>query len=197
MNKPLVEPLPMDSNPEVETLVEFYNTTLGFCPNSVLTMQIRPAIATAFINMNKAVMENKGRVTSSLKRLIGYLASYTTGCRYCEAHTILAADRFGAKQEKLENIWSYKTHPVFEDNERAAFDFAIAASSVPNGVNNEIKQNLRKYWNDGEIVEILGVISLFGYLNRWNDSMSTQIENDAESFGNTYLSEKGWIKGKH
>ena len=197
MNSPLITPLPIDSDPEVESLVDFFNTTLGFCPNSVLTMQRRPAIATAFINLNKAVMENKGRVTSSLKRMIGYLSSYTSGCRYCEAHTIRAAERFGAEQEKLDNIWDYKSHSAFEDDERAALDFAIAASSIPNAVNEQIKENLNKYWDSGEIIEILGVVSLFGYLNRWNDSMGTQIEDEAIVSGETYLSKKGWTKGKH
>ncbi len=197
MNSPLITPLSIDANPEVRALVDFFNTTLGFCPNSVLTMQIRPSIATAFINMNKAVMENKGRVTSSLKRMIGYMSSYTSGCRYCEAHTIRAAERFGAEQKKLENIWEYNTHPAFKENERAALDFAIAASTIPNSVNDKIKENLRHHWDDGEIVEILGVISLFGYLNRWNDSMATEMEDGAVSSGKTYLAKKGWTKGKH
>lgn len=44
---------------EVAELARFFNETLGFCPNSILTMQRRPNIASAFINLNKAVMENQ------------------------------------------------------------------------------------------------------------------------------------------
>ncbi|MBA2329656.1 MAG: carboxymuconolactone decarboxylase family protein [Flavisolibacter sp.] len=196
MKKPLVHPLSID-NPELEDLVKFFNETLGFCPNSVLTMQHRPAIAKAFINLNMAVMQNEGRVSSVLKRMIGYLSSYTAGCRYCQAHTIRAAERYGGEQEKLDNIWEYKTHPAFDDSERAAFEFAIAASTIPNAVTQEIANNLRKHWDDGEIVEILGVISLFGYLNRWNDSMATQLEVPAKESGKTYLEKMGWNAGKH
>ena len=87
---PLVNPLPADANEEVKQLSEFFNETLGFCPNSVLTMQIRPEMAQAFINLNKAVMKNHGRVTAALKRMIGWVASNAAGCRYCQAHTILA-----------------------------------------------------------------------------------------------------------
>lgn len=196
MKKPLVHPLSID-NPELEDLVKFFNETLGFCPNSVLTMQHRPAIAKAFINLNMAVMQNEGRVSSVLKRMIGYLSSYTAGCRYCQAHTIRAAERYGGEQEKLDKIWEYKTHPAFDDSERAAFEFAIAASTIPNAVTQEIADNLRKHWDDGEIVEILGVISLFGYLNRWNDSMATQLEGPAKESGKTYLEKMGWNAGKH
>lgn len=194
---PLVNPLSPDKNEDVKKLAEFFNETLGFCPNSVLTMQIRPEIAKSFINLNKAVMANNGRVTSALKRLIAYVSSNVTGCRYCEAHAIRAAERYGANQEQLNNVWEYKTHNAFNDAERAALDFSVAASIIPNNVNKEIQDNLHKHWNEGEIVEMLGVISLFGFLNRWNDSMGTTLENDAISSGKTYLDKKGWEVGKH
>ena len=193
----LVNPLSPEANEEVAEMAKFFNETLGFCPNSVLTMQIRPAIAKAFIDLNMAVMANKGRVTSDLKRLIGYLASFTAGCQYCQAHTALAAERYGAGEEKINNIWDYKTHAAFSEAERAALDFSIAASSIPNSVDDEISSNLRSHWDDGEIVEILGVISLFGYLNRWNDSMGTEMENGAVETGEKYLAQKGWSVGKH
>jgi uncharacterized peroxidase-related enzyme len=194
---PLVNPLSPDHDNETKLLAEFFNETLGFCPNSVLTMQHRPAISKAFINLNKAVMENHGRVTSSLKRMIGWVSSNSAGCRYCQAHTIRAAERYGAEQEQLDNIWEYRTHTAFSDAERAALNFALAASVIPNAVDDTIKNELYKYWDEGEIVEMLGVISLFGYLNRWNDSMGTSIEDGAIESGNKYLEKTGWEIGKH
>lgn len=194
---PLVTPLSPEHDKETRELAAFFNETLGFCPNSVLTMQHRPAISKAFINLNKAVMTNEGRVTSALKRLIAWVSSNATGCRYCQAHAIRAAERYGAEQEQLDNIWEYRTHPAFSEAERAALDFSLAASQVPNAVDESIKNRLYKYWNEGEIVEMLGVISLFGYLNRWNDSMGTTIEEGAVESGEKYLRKNGWEKGKH
>ncbi|WP_321343236.1 carboxymuconolactone decarboxylase family protein [uncultured Draconibacterium sp.] len=197
MKQPLVTPKSGESDPELQQLIEFYEETLGFCPNSVKTMHHRPRIAYAFIEMNKAVMENKGRVTSALKRMIAYISSNAAGCRYCQAHAIRAAERYGAEQEKLNNIWDYKTHPAFSEAERATLDFAFAASIIPNSVDDNIAENLRKYWDEGEIVEITGVVALFGYLNRWNDSMGTEIESGAIESGEKLLSKKGWNSGKH
>ncbi|MHA7832449.1 MAG: carboxymuconolactone decarboxylase family protein [Flagellimonas sp.] len=193
----LVNPLSPDHDQETKELAEFFNETLGFCPNSVLTMQHRPAISKAFINLNKAVMANEGRVTSALKRMIAWVSSNATGCRYCQAHAIRAAERYGAEQEQLDNIWEYRTHSAFSEAEKAALDFALAASQVPNTVNADIKKQLHKHWNHGEIVEMMGVISLFGYLNRWNDSMGTNIEDGAVESAEKYLGEVGWEKGKH
>lgn len=194
---PLIQPLASDFDAEVTELATFFNETLGFCPNSVLTMQRRPAIAKAFIQLNKAVMANEGRVTSALKRLIGYVASMTAGCRYCEAHTIRAAERYDAGEEQLRYIWEFRTHPTFSPAERAALEFAMAAAAIPNAVDETISENLRKYWDAGEIVEILGVVALFGYLNRWNDSMGTQLEEPARESGAARLSGAGWTVGKH
>lgn len=194
---PLVKPLPADHDDETQKLSEFFNETLGFCPTSVLTMQHRPAISKAFIQLNKAVMENQGRVSSDLKRMMAWVSSNATGCRYCQAHAIRAAQRYGATDEKLENIWEYQTHPAFSEAERAALDFALRASVIPNSVDEETSERLHKYWDDGEIVEMMGVISLFGYLNRWNDSMATTLESPAIDSANQYLEKHGFEVGKH
>lgn len=194
---PLVTPLDPNHDAETKKLANFYNETLGFCPNSVLTMQRRPEISKAFINLNKAVMANHGRVTSALKRMIAWVSSNSTGCRYCQAHAIRAAERYGAEQEQLDNIWDYRTHAAFSEAERAALDFSLAASSVPNMVDEDINKRLYEHWDEGEVVEMLGVIALFGYLNRWNDSMGTSIEDGAVKSGEQYLGKHGWNKGKH
>ncbi|MFH1277967.1 MAG: carboxymuconolactone decarboxylase family protein [Candidatus Eisenbacteria bacterium] len=194
---PLVPPLSPDANEEVKKLARFFDETLGFCPNSVLTMQRRPAIAKAFIELNMAVMENRGRVTSALKRLIGYVSSHAAGCRYCQAHAIRAAERYGAGEDQVRHVWEYETHPAFDEAERATLDFALAASRIPNAVDEAVQARLREHWDDGEIVEILGVVALFGYLNRWNDSMATTLEEGAEESGRQWLIGSGWEKGKH
>lgn len=198
MKQPLVSPINPQDNPEAQETATFYEETLGFTPNSIFTMMHRPHIADALRALNTAVMDNHGRVTSSLKRLIGYIASKTAGCMYCQAHTIRAAVRYGSEQDKLDHIWEYATYPAFTESERAAFDLAVAASSVPNSVDDRIAENMRRHWDEGEIVEIMAVIALFGYLNRWNDSMGTQLEEPAAEDGDQLLSKPtGWNRGKH
>lgn len=194
---PLVAPLDPAEEPAVAELADLFGRTLGFVPNSVLTMQRRPAIAAALTALNRAVMDNHGRVTSELKRLVGLVASAAAGCRYCEAHTALAATRFGADDARLAAVWEHRTSSLFTEAERAALDFALAAASVPNAVTPAVADALRRHWDDGEIVEILGVVALFGFLNRWNDSMGTTLEAPAAAIGDRHLSGRGWTAGKH
>jgi uncharacterized peroxidase-related enzyme len=197
MKRPLVNPAPSENDRELQELIRFYDETLGFCPNSVKTMFHRPRIAYAFIEMNKAVMENKGRVTSALKRLIAYVSSHAAGCRYCQAHTIRAAERYGAEAEKIENIWDFRTHDAFSEAERAALELAVAASQSPSGVGDTEAERMREHWDEGEIVEIMGVVALFGYLNRWNDSMGTELEDGAIDSGENLLQKDSWEFDRH
>ncbi|MFV2035532.1 MAG: carboxymuconolactone decarboxylase family protein, partial [Halocynthiibacter sp.] len=105
--------------------------------------------------------------------------------------------RYGATPARLADIWAYETSPHFTTAEKAAFDFTLAAAQVPNLVDEAISARLREHWTDDEIVEILGVISLFGFLNRWNDSMGTTMEDGAVAAGETWLAPSGWSRGKH
>ncbi len=194
---PLVDPLNDITDKKVKELVDFFNETLGFCPNSVLTMQRRPEIAKTFVQLNMAVMENHGKLTSEFKRLIAFISSNTTGCRYCQAHTIRAAERYGSTLERLESIWDYQKSNSFTEAEKAALKFAQEASTVPVSVSLATENQLKLHWGDNDIVEIMGVISLFGFLNRWNDVMATSIEEDAKLSGEGLLTNISWDPGKH
>ena len=193
----LINPIHTIEDAETKELVKFFNETLGFCPNSVLTMQKNPGIAKAFINLNMAVMKNHGSLTSEFKRLIAFVSSNTTGCRYCQAHTIRAAERYGASKERLENIWNFEESDCFSEQEKIALRFTREASKVPVATTQEMEEELKQHWSEDDIIEMMGVIALFGYLNRWNDVMGTSLEDDAIESANQYLKEKGWDIGKH
>ena len=192
---------PLDENDIDPTLLEkiqFFKGPLGVIPSSVKTMSYHPKIADAFTNLNIAVMECKGSVTPEFKRLIGYISSFSSGCLYCQAHTILGAERFGSSKKRLDEVWTYSNSSAFSDAEKAALDFAFAAASVPNKVTGKLVSQLKKYWNDNDIIEIMSVIALFGFLNRWNDSMGSALEDLPIEKGEKYLEETtNWTPGKH
>ncbi len=125
-------------DPDLREFVQFFKGPLGVIPNSVRTMARRPRIARAFTELNIAVMTCDGAVTPEFKRLIGYVTSYVSGCRYCQAHTILGSERFGSTEERLQDVWNFADSPHFSEAEKAALAFAHAAAQVPNGVTDEI-----------------------------------------------------------
>ncbi|NOX70089.1 MAG: carboxymuconolactone decarboxylase family protein [Gammaproteobacteria bacterium] len=194
----LIRPLEENEiDPALLEFVQFFKGTLGVIPNSVRTMARRPAVAKAFTDLNMAVMQCEGEVTPEFKRIIGYVTSYVSGCRYCQAHTVLASARFGSTDERLNDVWNFAESTHFTAAEKAALAFAHAAATVPNSVTEEIGEELRKHWHDDDIVEIMAVIALFGYLNRWNDSMGSALEELPIEAGEKYLGATDWEVGKH
>jgi uncharacterized peroxidase-related enzyme len=195
----LVEPLTEEAmDPDLREKVQFFKGPLGVIPNSVRTMAHRPEIATAFTNLNIAVMRDTGTVTPEFKRLLGYVSSFASGCLYCQAHMILASERFGATENRLNDVFDFEHSAHFTDAEKAALAFAQAATQVPNGVTPEVGTRLKGHWPPEAIVEIMGVVALFGYLNRWNDSMGSALEDLPISKGEARLaSATGWSVGKH
>src|SRR6476469_10282016 len=101
---PRLEPLPPETTPELKDHFDFFLGTLGFTPNSVLTMQRKPRLVQAFAQLNAAVMDPAGQVDLGFRRLVGHVASRAAGCLYCQAHTLLGAQHFGVTEEKLEQV---------------------------------------------------------------------------------------------
>lgn len=185
------------ADPELRQTFEHFANTLGFVPNSLLTMQRVPAFAKAVVQMNRAVFSSDGAVDLGLKRLVAHMASFAAGCQYCKAHTTVSATRHGIDDQKMAAIYDYATSPLFSDRERVALDFALAAGSVPNGVTDALYEGLREQWSDDEIVEILGVVCMFGVFNRWNDSLATSLEEEPTARAEELIGAAGWDAGKH
>ena len=193
-----LEPLALDEVDGLEEVERTYQRTLGFVPNGLRIMARRPDIVRGFIALRRAVLDPaSGTVPAELKNLVAHMASHTHGCRYCEAHALQGAGRAGADQARLEAIWEYQTSELFSEAERAALDFAVHAASVPNLVTDADFDRLRQHWDEGQIVEILAAVSLYGFLNRWNDSLATPLEEGSAEFAEATIGGQGWTRGKH
>ena len=142
-------------------------------------------------------MASGREVDQGFRRLIGHVVSKVAGCLYCQAHTLLGAHNFGGSDAKLADVWTYASSPHYSPRERLALDFALAASSQPNAVTDEQFVALRTYWSEGEIVEILGVVAMFAFLNRWNDTLATPLEGRPIEVAQLALGAQGWSAGKH
>jgi uncharacterized peroxidase-related enzyme len=190
-----MEPLRRQDHPELEELFQRYDDTLSFVPNSLLTMARRPEILRAFSELITQIWRT-GTLPMNLKPLIGIVSSVAAGCRYCQAHEAVDARMRGVDDEKIAAIWDFERSALYDDAERAALRFARDASLVPNEVTPVRFAELRAHWDDGQIVEMLAVIGLFGFLNRWNDTMATDLEDIPLSFARGRYGPH-WEAGKH
>lgn len=191
-----VPPLPRDAVPEFKERFDHYEATRGFVPNSIQTMARRPAIASAFMDLNRAVLY-EGTVSEELKMLISLIASQAAGCRYCQAHMANLSAVYEASDAKIRAVWEFETSDLFDDAERAALRLALHGALVPNAADPKDFAEARKYFDDGQLVEIVAAVALFGYLNRWNDTMATDLENHPRNVAERTVGPIGWEPGKH
>ncbi len=192
-----VTPVPAsEADPLLPEAMAIQQAELGFVPTSLMTMAHRPRMAAAWANLTGEIM-GEGTVDLALKQLIAYVTSTARGCRYCQAHTSHSAHRLGVDVEKIHVAWEFETSSLFSEAERAALALARDAAMVPNEVGDAHFDRLGRSFSDEQIVEVMGVIAMFAFLNCWNDSMASTLEPDALRWGAESLGTVGWEVGRH
>ena len=194
---PRIAPLPAESLPELADLLETSKSRMGFLPNSQLIMARRPDILRGFVQLASAINGPGSTIDPQLRNLVSQMASRAAGCGYCMAHTAHTAGRVGVPDAKEEALWEYETSPLFSSAERAVLRVAQGAAQVPNAVTDQDFAELKRHYTDAQIVDIVAVIALFGFLNRFNDTMATELESSPIEVGQRFLAQKGWTVGKH
>jgi uncharacterized peroxidase-related enzyme len=169
----------------------------GTLPNSVLTLARRPNILKAVTDLWYQTIIEPGLVPKDLKWLAAHVVSVSVGCQYCAAHTGENSVIADMPAEKFRAVWEYETNPLFSDAERIVLRIAQSVAQVPNAVTDADFEELRRHWDDDQVVEIIAAISTFGFFNRWNDTLATELEASPLRFAQKNLSDTGWAVGKH
>ena len=173
-----IGPLPPEELTPYADLFRGYEHIVGFVPGTVLTMARVPGLVEGYVGMASAAAMS-GLIGDELAQLVGHVTSAASGCRYCQAHTAAHAAHLGVAEEKLVELWSFETSEHFDDAERAALQLAFHAGQHPNAATDDDFAACRAYFSDEQITAIVAVCSLFGFLNRWNDTMATTLEGGA------------------
>lgn len=179
------------SFPELEPLFQMIESFMGFLPNSLLIMSKKPELMKAFQTLAGEVFSSK-HLKPDLIQLIALASSLSSGCKYCQAHTSHGAGKAGVSEQKISEILKYQESDYFSATEKAALDLAFAAGLSPNQAEKKHFEELDKYFSKEAIIDIVSVISLFGWLNRWNDTFGTTLEDVPKEFVEQKLSPLGW-----
>ena len=168
--------------PELSAVMAEGEKKMGFRANDGLTMARLPHMVKALAQLAWSIYGPEGRVPLELRKLVAYITSTAAGCQYCRAHTAHGAFNAGVAPEKIAAAWEYETSPLFSAAERAAMRLAQASGVSPVAVSDDDFVNLRKHFDDDQIAEIVAVIALFGFLNKWNAVIGTDVEAAPEAF---------------
>jgi len=182
---------------EFDTVFAITEAVMGFVPNSMLIMARDPELLAVFAELSAIIVVRPGRLNPGLKALIMYMVSCSAGCQYCAAHTANLAALRDVPTRKIEALGQFEQSPEFSEAESAALRFAQAAGQVPNAVGDAEFAELRRHFDDDQILEMVAVLALLGFLNRWNDTLATQLEARPRNFAECHLAAAGWNVGKH
>ena len=148
---------------------------MGFTANDALIMARNPALTDAFGRLVAAVYA-PGQVDAGLKRLIGMLTSAAAGCEYCTGHTAFASQRHGVDAERIRDAWNFESSDRFSAAEKAALRVAFHAGQTPNAVTDAMFAEFAGHYDEQAQLEVIAVIAMFGFLNRWNSTLRTDLE---------------------
>lgn len=173
---------------------EHYEKTRGFIPNSIQTMARRPNIVKAFMALNQAVLY-EGTVPESLKMMVSYASSAASGCLYCQSHMANLSSIYQVSDRKINEIWTCEESDLFSEAEKAALNLAVKMGMTPNDATEADFDRLKLHFDDEQIVELVASAALFGFLNRWNDTMATELEAFPKALAERVFDR--WQSGKH
>ena len=162
---------PLEKNETSSIAQDVYSTfekETGNVPEWVKVMAHRPEILKEFTELFKAIM-NKGKIQPYLKWKIAYVVSETLKCKFCVSVSISILKKLGASGELLKDIKNLENLP---QNEQNILDLVKDITLDGHIDHPEILDKLKENLNEAEMVEIISVIGLFNYINRFNNAFT-------------------------
>jgi len=179
---PLIQPEAVDGE-----LEEFYGAVtalLGRVPHFYRTMSHAPLLAMLFLPINAANQREwpGARLSGRIKEMVVIKTSHVNGCEYCYAHNTSLGQAAGITQEQIIDLSSdaYLTSANFSERERAAVLWAEHVTRNTAQKRDDVYQQVKAQFSTAEIVELTLICAMFNMINRINDSLDIEIEEQGE-----------------
>lgn len=156
-----------------------------------------PELMKVFTELVELVMVSPSNLSRQLRSELFTMASLAGGCQHCQAHGAYTLHLMGVDAERIRDIWTFEQSAEFTEAEKAALRLARDGASVPNMVEPSHFAALREHYTDRQVVEMLAVVSLAGWFNRWNNSIATVTDQESVDWAEDNLRAVGWELGKH
>ncbi|HEV2133976.1 MAG TPA: carboxymuconolactone decarboxylase family protein [Terracidiphilus sp.] len=164
---------------ELNALFDRIYAERGNVPNMFRVMAHRPEIF-ATMQAHFAAVLNTGTVPKRLKELIIVRTSQLNQTPYCLASHTRLAKNLGWSDDQLTNLADWPRRDDFNPAEKAALRLAETVTRDAHALSDEQFAELRTYYSEGELVELLCAIGLFNYFNRFNDALQMQSTKPGE-----------------
>jgi alkylhydroperoxidase family enzyme len=156
-----------------------------------------PEMMNIFQELVQLVMVAPNNISRQLRSELFTMASVASGCQHCTAHGAYSLHLQDVDPDRIRDIWTFEQSEAFSEAEKAALRLARDGAGIPNMVGPKHFADLRQHYSERQIVEMLAVISLAGWYNRWNNSIATVTDQESIDWAEGNLKAVGWDLGKH
>ena len=188
---PRIDPLPREAAPEFDSIFQGMIDSIGYIPNSFLTMAREPGILSAVGTMCDEFWY-PDTVSEPVRRLVTYAYSMFAGSHYSAAHCACGAEEEGLHRDKILDVLEYETSDAYSDAERALIRFCHHAANMPAEVTDDDMARLKAHYSEREVIFIIGLISFIAFLNKWNELVKTRLEDVPYEWSVKNLAPIGW-----
>ena len=160
-------------SPELTPVYDKFLRDRGNVPYFFRTLAHRPEIFRTATAHMEAVLKT-GTLPTKLKELVVVRTSQLNCTAYCLAsHTALSL-KLGWTPDHLEALKSWRESTLFSEAEKEAIHLAEAMTLDSLNFTEDDMARLRRFYSEGEVVELMAAIGLFNYFNRFNNLLQME-----------------------
>ena len=146
----------------------------GGVPSWARVMAHRPEILKNFIQLFTTIM-GPGLVEQDNKWKCASAVSHLNKCQYCIGVVEGMLGKLGVPPENIKDVTTDEKANLKPD-EQVAVRYAEAVTKDAVDIPPEISEELKKHYNEAQIVELTSAVGLFNYINRFNDALGVRPE---------------------
>ena len=150
----------------VKEIYEEYEKRGKKVPEWIKVMAHRPEILKEFFELLKVVM-GKGAIAPKLKWKIAYVVSEVNRCPFCVDATTAMLKKLGAADKEIEEAKNLKN---LTGKEKEIIEMVKEVTEKASICTPDLFEKMKKDFSEPEIVEIVSIIGLFNYINRFNNT---------------------------
>ncbi|WP_369639186.1 carboxymuconolactone decarboxylase family protein [Nocardia sp. JMUB6875] len=126
--------------------------------------EVAPEIYQAWVAAEIAI--RRGPLDATVRELVKIRVSQINGCLFCIDMHATEARKEGETERRLWHLNAWRESALFTDAERAALEYAEAATELgPHGVSDEIWAGVEKHFDEGQRA---GLVAVTAQINLWN-----------------------------
>lgn len=107
----------------------------------------------------------------ALRSLVTVRVSQINHCAFCVDINSATLAKRGVAMDKIEALGAWRDSSLFSPEERLALEYAEAMTITAPGVTDDLRQRLKRHWNDDTIVELTGLIAFQNLSSKFNAAL--------------------------